>query len=173
MLALLSTTMFNDSSETKKRPSSSSSKAAGSNADANAVFLPAWFVPTEKDVICGWYVKTHRDSSGIVINIGCVRCNKECTMIDVITFNSFTICRARQNHRHKGNQRFRQLVEFSAPLYVAARTKLEKTNVIQNVVEKVRRDSVGGGFVKKDFNTGLWFEIGDDRGAFSDYVWLT
>jgi hypothetical protein len=87
-------------------------------------------------------------------------------MICVAPFDPLTVCRARQNHRHKGNQRFRQLVEFSAPLYVAARTKLEKTNVIQNVVEKVRRDSVGGGFVKKDFHSGLWFEIGDDKGEF-------
>jgi hypothetical protein len=89
----------------------------------------------------------------------------ECSTILIATFGSFTICRARQNHRHKGNQRFRQLVEFSTPLYVAAKTKLDKTSVIQKVVEKVRRDSVGGGFVKKDFHSGLWFEIGDDKGA--------
>ena len=25
-----------------------------SNADLNAVFLPHWFQPTDKDVICGW-----------------------------------------------------------------------------------------------------------------------
>lgn len=59
-------------------------------------------------------------------------------------------------------------MEFSAPLYVAAKTKLEKTNVIQGVVEKIRRDSVGGGFVKKDFQSGLWFEIGDDKGKPND-----
>jgi hypothetical protein len=63
-----------------------------------------------------------------------------------------------------GNHKFRQLVEHSAPLYVAARTKLEKTQVIASVVDKVRRDSPGcGGFVKRDFHTGLWFEIGDDK----------
>jgi hypothetical protein len=77
----------------------------------------------------------------------------------------FNICRARQNHRHIANRRFRKQVEFSVPLYVAARTKPEKTDIIQIVVEKVRRDSVGGGFVKKDFQSGLCFEIGDDRGA--------
>lgn len=49
------------------------------------------------------------------------------------------------------------------PLYVAARTKLEKTQVIASVVDKVRRESPGGGFVKRDFHTGLWFEIGDDK----------
>jgi hypothetical protein len=60
MVGLLATTMFDDSNEAnKKRKSGNGSKAAASNADANAVFLPAWFVPTEKDVICGWYVKMH------------------------------------------------------------------------------------------------------------------
>ena len=54
-------------------------------------------------------------------------------------------------------------MEHSAPLYVAARTKLEKTQVIASVVDKVRRDSPGGGFVKRDFHSGLWFEIGDDK----------
>jgi hypothetical protein len=54
-------------------------------------------------------------------------------------------------------------VEHSAPLYVAARTKLEKTQVIASVVDKVRRDSPGRGFVKRDFHTGHWFEIGDDK----------
>lgn len=62
-----------------------------------------------------------------------------------------------------GNQRFRKLVDHSAPLYDAAKTKLEKTQVIASVVDKVRRDSPGGGFVKRDFQTGLWFEIGDDK----------
>mmetsp|Transcript_10349 Transcript_10349/g.18504 ORF Transcript_10349/g.18504 Transcript_10349/m.18504 type:complete len:472 (-) Transcript_10349:377-1792(-) len=103
---------------------SNRSSSSSSNVDANAVFLPRWFVPTEKDVICGW---------------------------------------ARQNHRHPGNQRFRKLVEHSVPLYLAAKTKNDKTQVIAAVVEKVRRDSVGGGFVKKDHQTGLWFEIGDDK----------
>ena len=70
---------------------------------------------------------------------------------------------ARQNHRHAGNQRFRQLVEQSAPVYVAARTKLEKTQVIAALVQRVRNESPGGGFVKRDFHSGRWYEIGDDK----------
>ncbi|KAL3907053.1 MAG: hypothetical protein SGILL_009028 [Bacillariaceae sp.] len=105
-------------------PGSAPSTASAAGADANAVFLPEWFVPTEKDVVCGW---------------------------------------ARQNHKHPGNRRFRQLVEHSAPLYASATSKLGKSHVIAAVVEKVRRDSIGGGFVKKDFQSGRWFEIGDDK----------
>ena len=48
-------------------------------------------------------------------------------------------------------------------MYVAARTKQEKTQVIAAVVNRVRRESPGGGFVKRDFHSGLWFEIGDDK----------
>ncbi len=35
--------------------------------------------------------------------------------------------------------------------------------MIASVVEKVRRDSPGGGFVKQDTTNGLWYEIGDDK----------
>lgn len=48
-------------------------------------------------------------------------------------------------------------------MYLAATNKLEKTQLIASIVEKVRRDSPGGGFVQKDFATGLWHEIGDDK----------
>ena len=54
-------------------------------------------------------------------------------------------------------------MEETAPLYVAAKSKHDKTNVIASLVDKVRRDSPGGGFLKKDTKTGLWYEIGDDR----------
>lgn len=46
---------------------------------------------------------------------------------------------------------------------MAARTKQEKTQVIAAVVNRVRRESPGGGFVKRDFHSGLWYEIGDDK----------
>jgi hypothetical protein len=53
-------------------------------------------------------------------------------------------------------------------LYDHASTKLEKTQVIAAVVRKVRADAReynggAGGFVKKDYQTGLWYEIGDDK----------
>lgn len=63
-----------------------------------------------------------------------------------------------------GNTRFKRLIEFSAPFYEAASSKLGKTKVIAAVVDKIRRDSPhGGGFVKQDSTRGRWFEIGDDK----------
>lgn len=53
---------------------------------------------------------------------------------------------------------------MTAPLYVASQTKQEKTKVIASLVERVRRDSPGGGgFIKRDLSTGSWFEIGNDK----------
>ncbi|CAJ1948337.1 unnamed protein product [Cylindrotheca closterium] len=93
--------------------------------DDGVLYLPHWFEPSDRDVICGW---------------------------------------AKQNHFHAGNTRFRQLVELTAPLYDAAQTKQEKTKVIASLVNRIRRESPqGGGFIKRDTITGLWYEIGDDK----------
>lgn len=70
---------------------------------------------------------------------------------------------ARQNHRHSGNIRFRKLVDEHAPAYVKAETKYEKTKVIADLIDKVRKDSPDGGFVKRDFYSGRWYEIGIER----------
>lgn len=62
-----------------------------------------------------------------------------------------------------GNERFRIIIEKYAPLYHQVKTKYQKSEVIANVVAEVRKHSPGGGFVKKDFYSGRWFEIGDEK----------
>jgi len=62
-----------------------------------------------------------------------------------------------------GNKRFRGIIDQFAPNYVSASTKLDKTQVIAAVIEKIRSDSPGGGFVKKDFYSGRWYEIGNEK----------
>jgi hypothetical protein len=62
-----------------------------------------------------------------------------------------------------GNERFRIIIETCAPLYHQAKTKYQKSEVIANIVADVRKYSPGGGFVKKDFYSGRWFEIGDEK----------
>lgn len=59
-----------------------------------------------------------------------------------------------------GNQRFRQLVEQHVPRYIGLQ-KLGKTMLIDEIVQRVRRSSPNGGFIKKSKETGLWFEVGD------------
>jgi hypothetical protein len=49
-------------------------------------------------------------------------------------------------------------------MYIAAQTKQDKTKVIAALVERVRRDSPGGGgFIKRDVSLGMWYEIGNDK----------
>lgn len=55
------------------------------------------------------------------------------------------------------------MIDRSAPHYLAAKTKLEKTQVIAALIDKVRSESPGGGFVKKDFYSSRWHEIGDEK----------
>lgn len=62
-----------------------------------------------------------------------------------------------------GNVRFRKLVDEHAPAYVKAETKYEKTKVIADLIDRIRNDSPDGGFVKKDFYSGRWYEIGIER----------
>lgn len=61
---------------------------------------------------------------------------------------------------HVGNQRFRQLIEQSLDRYVD-KSKLEKTLLITEMVNRVRQNSPSGGFVKKDIVSGRWYEVGD------------
>jgi hypothetical protein len=72
------------------------------------------------------------------------------------------ICgRGRRCFNHIGNQRFRTMVEESLSKYAEASAKLEKTYIICEVVNQVRKNSPNGGFVKKDPVNGRYFEVGD------------
>lgn len=62
-----------------------------------------------------------------------------------------------------GNKKFRGLIDQYAPKYILATTKFEKTRVIAAITEEVRSKSSGGGFVRKDFYSGRWHEIGDEK----------
>jgi hypothetical protein len=62
-----------------------------------------------------------------------------------------------------GNKRFRDFIDKFAPHYVNATTKLEKSQVIAAVISKVRSDTPAGEFVKKDFYSGRWYDIGNER----------
>jgi hypothetical protein len=62
---------------------------------------------------------------------------------------------------HPGNQKFRKLVETFLPAYAKASCKVEKSVVVSNIVDAVRRSSPNGGFVKQDEVSGNWMEVGD------------
>lgn len=71
------------------------------------------------------------------------------------------ICgRGKKCYAHVGNDRFRKRVMGMLDEYRKARSKLDKSKVLSDVVEQVRLNSPRGGFVKQDSN-GRWYEVGD------------
>lgn len=72
------------------------------------------------------------------------------------------ICgRGRKCFNHIGNKRFRKIVKDYLPKYADASAKLDKTFIICDVVNRIRKNSPNGGFVKKDPMSGRYFEVGD------------
>jgi hypothetical protein len=71
------------------------------------------------------------------------------------------ICgRGKKSYSHVGNGRFRERVVAMLDEYSRAKSKLDKSSVLSDVVEQVRRASPAGGFVKQD-ESGIWYEVGD------------
>lgn len=68
--------------------------------------------------------------------------------------------RGRKCFNHPGNVKFREIVQSFLPQYSKAMTKLEKSYILSDVVEKVRKNSGIGGFIKKN-EDGRWYEVGD------------
>lgn len=70
------------------------------------------------------------------------------------------ICgRGKKCYNHVGNSRFRQKVATMLDEYSKAKSKLDKSGVLAIVVDRIRADSPGGGFVKQD-EKGRWYEVG-------------
>jgi hypothetical protein len=75
--------------------------------------------------------------------------------------NDVVCGRGKGSYNRPGNKKFRALVQDHVPLYMAARTKLDKSMVLSCIVEKVREQ--GGGRFLKRRKGGEWYEIGDEQ----------
>jgi hypothetical protein len=51
------------------------------------------------------------------------------------------------------------MIEETLDRYAQASTKYEKSNIVSDIVETIRRTSSNGGFVKQE--DGIWYEVGD------------
>jgi len=67
--------------------------------------------------------------------------------------------RGKGSYNKPGNRRFRAIVKEHIPEYLATRTKFDKSNVLNKIIDVIREK---GHFVKKDKN-GAWYEINDDQ----------
>ena len=55
------------------------------------------------------------------------------------------------------------MINEYASTYLNVSTKYQKSEVIAKIVAEVRSKSPGGGFVKKDFYSNRWYEVGDEK----------
>ena len=60
---------------------------------------------------------------------------------------------------HIGNRRFRTIVAYYLPKYLALKSRSDKTSLAMKIVGSVRKQ--GGQFLKLDPSTHVWYEIGD------------
>jgi hypothetical protein len=73
--------------------------------------------------------------------------------------------RGKNRFSHIGNSRFRNIIASNLNRYNNAVTKIDKSNLIFEIVDYVRHHcqstGQGVGFIKIDPRTGLYYEVGD------------
>ena len=83
------------------------------------------------------------------------------------------ICaRGKEAKNHPGNIRFRGMVEKAVSRYANASNRYEKSIVVSTIIETVRKESCGGGFVKRNEHDGRWYEVGDTLAREKVGQWL-
>jgi len=82
---------------------------------------------------------------------------------DFVPSDFDVVCaKGREAFNHPGNQRFRITIANHLQRYSQAKSKLQKSSLVDEIVDMVRKESGDvGGFVRQDTRTGLWYEIGD------------
>ena len=69
-------------------------------------------------------------------------------------------CRGKQPKYHPGNMFFTKLVEDNCQRYTETEARMEKSLIVSEILDTVRRKSPHGGFVKQN-SEGRWCETGD------------
>jgi len=76
-------------------------------------------------------------------------------------FNDVLIGRGKRCYEHSGNKNFLILVTSRLGEYSVATSKMEKSKILASAVSEIQKKSPYGGFIKKDPETGLWFQVGE------------
>jgi len=65
---------------------------------------------------------------------------------------------------HRGNVRFRDVINSKKTIYLAPTTKkLEKAHIAAGIVNDIRSMNPPGRFLKEEKGTGMWYDIGDAK----------
>merc|ERR1719469_1766371 len=70
-------------------------------------------------------------------------------------------CRGRGVCKYEGNINFRSVVGQNLEKYSSTKSKTTKSYIIMSIVDRIRKESLSGGFVKRNKDDGKWYEIGD------------
>jgi hypothetical protein len=81
---------------------------------------------------------------------------------DFVPGNYDVVCaKGKAVANHVGNRRFRVICRMHLDKYSSATTKQEKSRIVSDIVDTIRRSSGKGGFVKLDPLTGIWRLVSD------------
>ena len=81
--------------------------------------------------------------------------------------------KGRKAKTHTGNVRFQSILSQEyAQKYANADSKLSKSLLVSEIIDRVRHTSPNGGFVKQNTKTGQWYEIGDSSAREKVSQWL-
>ena len=80
----------------------------------------------------------------------------------LVTENDILCGRGGLTNHHKGNKRFRDIVALHRPDYVRA-PKVHKPAVARLIVRAIRNSDPPGRFLKKDYKSNKFYDIGDKR----------
>lgn len=101
-------------------------------------------------------------NSGKALSTGVAAHMTKALPVDFVLGENDVICgRGSRCFNHIGNQRFRAIVDERLEEYMKTTCKHEKTTIIIDIVKIIRKNSPNGGFVKKDTESGLYYEVGD------------
>ena len=83
--------------------------------------------------------------------------------VDFVPSDNDVLCgKGKECFNHPGNRRFRALVNLNLRKYAEAKSKLAKSSIVNDIVDSVRLNaSNGGGFIRQNNKTKVWYEIGD------------
>jgi hypothetical protein len=163
---------LNSKMEIQNSDTSSSKEVATSNINSNNNANNENSNTTSTDI--GTNVVDNTNNSSLAKGVAAH--NSKLLPSDYTLGDDDVICgRGSRCFNHTGNKRFRKVVESQLERYSNTLCKFDKTSIICEIVSIVRLNSPHGGFVKKDGDTGRYYEVGDFlavRTVYTNYVFL-
>ena len=66
-------------------------------------------------------------------------------------------------YNRPGNKRFRRIVQTYVDEYISMKSKVDKSQLLSRIIDKVRAQNNGTAAFIKQNKDGIWFDIGDEQ----------